>query len=118
MKIRIKGNSIRLRLTKSEVHQLATLGKVSESTSFPNGALNYHLISDTAVPNLSASFSDNEISIRMPKVWAQAWEKSDQVGHEVTLENSLYLLIEKDFACLDNSREDQSDNYPNPNEKC
>jgi hypothetical protein len=23
-------------------------------------------------------------------------------------------LLEKDFACLDNTLEDQSDNYPNP----
>jgi hypothetical protein len=26
----------------------------------------------------------------------------------------LHLLIEKDFTCLDNVDEDQSDNYPNP----
>ena len=26
----------------------------------------------------------------------------------------LYLLLEKDFKCLDNTTEDQSDNYPNP----
>ena len=31
---------------------------------------------------------------------------------------SLYLLIEKDFACLDHSSEDQSDNYENPNKTC
>jgi hypothetical protein len=24
------------------------------------------------------------------------------------------LLVEKDFTCLDNVEEDQSDNYPNP----
>jgi hypothetical protein len=24
------------------------------------------------------------------------------------------LLVEKDFVCLDNTIEDQSDNYPNP----
>jgi hypothetical protein len=30
----------------------------------------------------------------------------------------LFLLIEKDFVCLDNTFEDQSDNYPNPNAVC
>ena len=28
--------------------------------------------------------------------------------------NELYLLLEKDFQCLDNSIEDQTDNYENP----
>jgi hypothetical protein len=26
----------------------------------------------------------------------------------------LFLLLEKDFVCLDETIEDQSDNYPNP----
>jgi hypothetical protein len=30
-------------------------------------------------------------------------------------DNSLYLLVEKDFVCLDETSEDQSDNYENPN---
>ena len=30
------------------------------------------------------------------------------------LKKKLYILIEKDFKCLDNTIEDQSDNYPNP----
>ena len=30
----------------------------------------------------------------------------------------LFLLIEKDFVCLDHTFEDQSDNYPNPNKLC
>jgi len=30
----------------------------------------------------------------------------------------LHLLLEKDFVCLDNTAEDQSDNYPNPNKAC
>jgi hypothetical protein len=31
---------------------------------------------------------------------------------------SLKLLLEKDFVCLDHTDEDQSDNYPNPNKTC
>ena len=28
--------------------------------------------------------------------------------------DKFFLLLEKDFACLDNTHEDQSDKYPNP----
>jgi hypothetical protein len=38
---------------------------------------------------------------------------TDKVGYEGTHGN-LHLLVEKDFTCLDNVAEDQSDNYPNP----
>jgi hypothetical protein len=44
---------------------------------------------------------------------AVEWASTDRVGYESN-HNQMYLLIEKDFKCLDNVAEDQSDNYPNP----
>jgi len=38
---------------------------------------------------------------------------TERVGFENHY-GALHLLIEKDFTCLDNVDEDQSDNYPNP----
>ena len=38
---------------------------------------------------------------------------TDRIGFENRYEE-LHLLVEKDFTCLDNVGEDQSDNYPNP----
>jgi len=49
----------------------------------------------------------------MPEAMADEWLVTDRVGFEY-YENGLSLLIEKDFKCLDNVAEDQSDNYPNP----
>lgn len=49
----------------------------------------------------------------MPETMAESWATTDKVGFEETTD-SLYLLIEKDFQCLDNVIEDQSDNFPNP----
>jgi hypothetical protein len=37
---------------------------------------------------------------------------------EIGNDKYLFLLVEKDFVCLDNTVEDQSDNYPNPNAVC
>ena len=58
----------------------------------------------------------------MPDAIAKEWVESNEVGfqHKLQLENGteLFLLIEKDFVCLDNTFEDQSDNYPNPNAVC
>jgi hypothetical protein len=58
----------------------------------------------------------------MPKSIADEWTESNEVGfqHIQILPNGteLFLLVEKDFVCLDNTFEDQSDNYPNPNAVC
>ncbi len=40
-------------------------------------------------------------------------DNTDEVGFE-NEQGKLFLLVEKDFTCLDNVSEDQSDNYPNP----
>jgi hypothetical protein len=62
---------------------------------------------------LSAIFENNKITMFMPQLMANNWGLSDKVGFEYQ-DNELFLLVEKDFKCLDNIAEDQHDNYPNP----
>jgi hypothetical protein len=49
----------------------------------------------------------------MPEFMIIRLQDPDRVGFEDTVDQ-LHLLVEKDFTCLDNVAEDQSDNYPNP----
>ena len=112
MKIRIKGNSLRYRLTKSDVNNLAAKGFVEESTNFGSQVLRYALRRGM-VNSLSTSFEDNTITVYMPGNMIDEWAYSDRVGFENT-NSTIYLLVEKDFVCLDTVAEDQSDNYPNP----
>lgn len=112
MKIRIKGNSLRYRLTKNDVSRFAAIGYIEEQTCFAGKKLIYALQQNTG-DKLSASFTDNKITLFMPKSMSEDWELTDKVGFEGN-DNELYLLAEKDFTCLDNIAEDQSDNYPNP----
>ncbi len=123
MKIRIKGNSIRLRLTKSEVATFGESGVLAETTQMIGGEFVYTLRSSSNIENLSAEWkSPNQIQFLMPVHMAQEWTTTDNIGyqHALQLPNGaeLFLLIEKDFVCLDNTFEDQSDNYPNPNAAC
>ena len=112
MKIRIKGNSLRYRLTKTDVEQFNRDGYIEETTAFGAQLFKYALQRSNA-ETLSASFDNNTITMYMPATMANQWTGTDRVGYESNI-NSLYLLIEKDFKCLDNVAEDQSDNYPNP----
>ena len=124
MKIRIKGNSVRLRLTKTEVENFAKDGVFTSETQLLGGVFKYRLQRSEAYTHLAAEWNqaDNEIIFFMPKSIAQEWTETNEVGfqHIQILPDGteLFLLVEKDFVCLDNTFEDQSDNYPNPNAVC
>ena len=119
MKIRINGNAIRYRLSKTDITNFGTAGFVEEKTEFANGvSFHYRLEKKKDIENPEASFSGNGISIFVPEKLVAGWPTNDIVGFENRMEigegKSLLLLIEKDFVCLDPALEDQSDNYPNP----
>jgi len=112
MKIRIKTNSIRYRLTKSDIANLEKHGHLQDSVDFGLQKLVYEIqtVNDNV---LSATYSNHTISLFMPESMINELANTDKVGFE-NADNKLHLLVEKDFTCLDNVTEDQSDNYPNP----
>jgi len=116
MKIRIKDNTVRLRLTMSEIDQLGTQGEVSGRTEFIQQPLNYSIV-QTDTEALVASFVDHKITIGLSAVMIKELVQTDRIGFEGQ-SGKVKLLVEKDFACIDNTVEDQSDNFPNPNLKC
>lgn len=123
MKIRIKGNSIRLRLSKPEVDQFGKEGYLEERTEFTDNALIYALQTGGQSEELSAGFSVNKITVYMPANYAQMWVSTNEVGYSnmqgIGTDKELFLLVEKDFKCIDpTGLEDQSDNYENPSHNC
>lgn len=122
MKIRIKGNSVRFRLTRSEVEKFSREGYIEDVTEFPGTTFKYALKASPSVNTLDVDMLDNTITILFPDAEKLDWYKSDKVTYKELkkLDNgkAIGILVEKDFACLDHIDEDQSDNYPNPNKTC
>jgi hypothetical protein len=122
MKIRIKGNSVRIRVTKSEVTRFTEEGRLEERTEFGDAVLTYALQCSDKYENPSADFKSNVVTVYVPTRVKKEWVETDQVGfkHKMDLGNdkTLSILVEKDFVCLDHTDEDQSDNFPNPNRTC
>jgi len=118
MKIRIKGNSVRFRLTRSEVDYFGKFNYLEESTEFGNSTFRYALQRSENGNELSAGFAENKMTLHVPEHLAKDWTGTERVGLESEMNigqgKKLYLLLEKDFKCLDNTTEDQSDNYENP----
>jgi hypothetical protein len=122
MKIRIKGASLRLRLSKSEVATIVHQGLLTEETPFGASTFRYSLARVEDGNQLSAGFEDGNITMYVPESLIKDWDTNSLISIEgnmpVGADKNLYLLLEKDFQCIDQTTEDQSDNYINPNQSC
>jgi hypothetical protein len=120
VKLRIRDNSIRLRLTRGEVDALRDTGLMAARTGFPGGReFQYVVESSPASVNPGAFFSDSVVTVRLPETAVLAWANSEQVsiGGEQRLDDGelLSILVEKDFACLaPRDGEDESDMFVHP----
>ncbi|MGA3132057.1 MAG: hypothetical protein ABSD59_14720 [Terracidiphilus sp.] len=122
MKLRIKGDSLRLRVGPSEVQRLIDTGRVDETVHFaPEVHLAYALEHSETAACVSVVRSANEVVVIVPTRIAQAWAAGDDVGIYGAVPNgfgALSVAIEKDFACLDESHAGNHDTYPNPKAAC
>ena len=119
MKLRIRDNSVRLRLTRAEVDRLRDDGLVSARTGFPGGReFEYIVESSPASVKPAAFLSECVITVRLPETAVLAWANSEQVSireEQLLDDGKLTILVEKDFACLaPREGEDESDMFPHP----
>ena len=123
MKLRIKGNSIRLRLLRSEVDRFAAEGRISDEVRFGINALRYSLLMSDEAESIYSRFENNEITVFIPASAARNWATGEMVGFETVQAidggEGLTILVEKDFVCVDRPEDpDRADAFPNPNGVC
>ena len=122
MKLRIKGNSIRLRLTKTEVKDLQSHSMIEECLHFPNQSqLKYGINVLTGDDGLCVDFDKNKLCVTIGSNMINSWYSDEEVSFSAYVDNSdkekLLILIEKDFKCLSPRDEDESDMFPHPKDK-
>ena len=115
MKLRIRGNSLRLRLTRSEVARLSDDGSLEEASEFGSGeVLRYGIETANRLDTVRTSFQAGSVRVSVSATRIRQWAGSDEVGiygNSGTME----VAIEKDFRCL--TRPDEQldpDVYPHP----
>ena len=117
MKLRIKGNSIRLRLSRSEVDAFQLYGSVADIIELPDHPLSYAL-EKADVDHLSVYRLGDSLRVAMPKTLAERWRQETEVGFSYQQpigEKSISILVEKDFQCSTaEDCEPDADLYPNP----
>ena len=117
MKLRIQGNSLRLRLTRPEVAALHQNGAVEESAQFgPGNRLTYRIERRAGSGGMQAELSGGTIAVHVPAGAVASWAASDEVGMSGR-DGALQIAIEKDFRCLTRAAEEEPDAYPHPGEQ-
>ena len=111
MKLRIKGDTIRLRLTQSEVSAVADGDAVVETTYLPQ-PFTYAL--ETSGERIGAAFESGRMTVSIPHAIALEWANTEEVSLR-GCEGGVEILVEKDFACLvPREGEENPDAFPNP----
>ena len=121
MKLRIKGNSLRLRVSRSELASLLDGGRIEETIHFsasPEAKLTYALNSAVQSAAVSIEYEPQAVTVILSKDQTCVWGSESEVGVYGELDigdaGFLEVIVEKDFACLDQSDEDNIDTYANP----
>ena len=120
MKLRILGNSIRLRLTQSEVATFGEQGRVVEHTRFgPGETLSYALEASDRVDQLAVRYDGKCVTVLAPSASVSGWVETNQVGLEgeqpIDGDDVMTILVEKDFKCLHGPEDRvEADAFPNP----
>ena len=121
MKLRIKGNSLRLRVSRSELARFQAGERIEETIHFtaaPDATLTYALESASNPPPVTVRYGSREVTVVLSQDQARIWGAQSEIGVYTTLDmgsaGSLEVAVEKDFACLDRSDEENGDTFVNP----
>ena len=118
MKLRILDDSVRLRLSQTEVDHIAQGKAVHSHARFPDSCFLVYGLEPSAATEIGATFRDNEITVRVPVEAARSWATTEQAALAAVVRiegGELSILVEKDFECLDpRAGEEDQDSFPNP----
>ena len=120
MKLRLLDDSIRLRLSRTDVTRADEEGVVEGRTRFPDGSAFTFALESQPSGTANAACAGGRMVVRLPAAEISRWASDDTV---VSLERDvdlpggdrLKVLVEKDFQCLTaRPDEDESDLFVNP----
>jgi hypothetical protein len=119
MKLRIRGNSVRMRVTKAELAQIAAAGHAEDSVRFSPDALMRYCITVDDTATVAARLEGPLLTVTVPRSALSRWLEPEQVSivgeQDIGGPQMLKILVEKDFECLaPRAGEDDSDLFVNP----
>ena len=104
MKLRIHGNSLRLRVSESELSRLRWEGRVESWTALgPKQRLTYSIESSPQTDRLAATFECDALTLLIPSQWVEGWTADGTEGfesmQEIDGDQKLHIVVERDLPC-------------------
>jgi hypothetical protein len=104
MKLILRGNSLRLRVSKTELAKIAETGKAEDTVRFSSELALRYGIEVRATGAITASFENAAISVALPRSRLDLWVRPDQVSVEGSQPigggKVLQIVLEKDERSL------------------
>jgi hypothetical protein len=110
MKLRFRENSLRLRVNRPEVENLAAGGSLEERVDFPGGTRLSYVLESSPGETPGVSFHDGIIRVSAPDWEVKDWARTDAIGlyfHVSAGGKSLKVAIEKDLECVEGSADER-----------
>jgi hypothetical protein len=100
MKLRIRGNSVRLRVTKTELAKIADTGKIDDLVRFSSEQSLRYGIEVRPTGAVTAAFTGAELLVALPKARLDLWLRPTEVSVEGSQPigggKVLQIVLEKD----------------------
>jgi hypothetical protein len=112
---------MRLRVSRSELTRVLAGERITETIRFapaPEATLTYALLRDPHATTTCVHYTQQEVTVLLADQQAERWGQDSQVGVYTTVDippGLLEVAVEKDFACIDRSEEENQDTFVNPN---
>jgi hypothetical protein len=128
MKLRIRSNSVRVRLDQKDLAELIEHRRVLDALHVGPGSNHtfmYAVVIGSAPPGRpELRYAAGLLVLTIDRGDAEEWAAGDRVGfdHEQSIDcGTVRVVLEKDFACLDRPTEDMAEDawaFPNPSAVC
>lgn len=102
MKLRIQGNSIRLRLTRTEIEAFHEYGSIADVVELPGGDPISYALEKCGEQKLNVKRVGDSIRVGLPLDECEQWKSNECVGftHQESISGkTLTITVEKDFKC-------------------
>ena len=100
MKLWIRGNSLRLRVSKTELAMIAETGKAEDTTRFSSEQSLRYAIEVRPTGAVTATFTDSAILVTLPKARLDLWLRPGEISVEGSQPigggKVLQVVLEKD----------------------
>lgn len=118
MKLRLRHQSLRLRLSRGEVERLGVGERLEESVAFgpsPSATLRYSIRAGNLGATGTARFQDGEVAVELSIEVVRAWVAGNAEGIYWETETGVKVAVERDYRCLEpREGEDDSDAFEHP----